>query len=907
MPSASPRSLRSAEMPFAQRPLGIDVAQYQFFINWTNIKADSITFTWVKATESTDFVDPYFTTNAVAAKQVGILTGFYHFAHPERHLGLAGADAEAAFYWSVVSNYVINDGLTIMPVLDYETAPGSNYTKASSSQWVNEWCLDVVNYGYSNGVILNPVVYTDSGTAKTWLDNTVTQWPVWWPSHSTTPQSGGPSPTPWTTWTAWQYNQANLDGITNNEVDEDVFNGTAATLVSTLGVGSYHPNIYYWDPQGTNGPIPNTNLLTGNWEDNSWAAGPTGRITPVGWFEGEAACVGVNVGVGTPPFTLTMNQTHTVAGVFNGVLAPNACNLTINGPGTMIIQSDQGFATGNSSDGSQGITTINPVIAGTGEMVPQGNGLIYLNASNTYSGATQLGYTHGSFTGTIHFNNGSAFGTGAIVLDSFGNGGTFAVEGSAPITIPNSIIVSNNTTNIFIGNTAGVTYAGKWTLNSSQFTFGTGSTPGLLDIISGVVSGASGLTVSGSGTLSLQGTNTYTGTTTIQSPCTLSIGGSGQLGSGIYANSINNSGTFTCASAAPQTLTGIISGSGALNQNGPGTLTLSAANIYTGDTTINGGALVLGSSGSINNSSLLAIGPGGTFNVSAFTSYNLSGSTTLQASGNATPANIYGGSVVNLGSRPIILNYDGSHPALIIAQGTLSLSGNAFIVNGSILSGGVHPLIQQTTGTISSSGSFSVSGTAIPAMGANAAISVSGSNVLLTITDATTTTLGALAPSTYGQTVTFQATISPTPFGGTVQFSDSGVALGGPVPVIGGIASFATNGLAVGSHPIKAAYSGTTGYAASTTAGFSIQQVSLPPNNTPVTITNAAILANGTLQLNFSGVPGYTYLIEAATNLNPPAIWTTLATNTADINGRFNFTDLDATNHDGRYYRTAVQ
>ena len=178
---------------------------------------------------------------------------------------------------------------------------------------------------------------------------------------------------------------------------------------------------------------------------------------------------------------------------------------------------------------------------------------------------------------------------------------------------------------------------------------------------------------------------------------------------------------------------------------------------------------------------------------------------------------------------------------------------------------------------------------------------------MLTITDLTTITLSSLSPSVYGQAASFTATVSPSPPGGTVQFYDNGEALGNPVAINAGAASYSTNTLSVGVHPITASYSGTVGYAASSTANSSTQQVTLPPNSIPVTISGTALLANGTVQMNFTGVPGYNYVIEGTTSLSPPISWTSLGTNTADINGVFNFIDLGATNFNGRYYRSAVQ
>ena len=66
------------------------------------------------------------------------------------------------------------------------------------------------------------------------------------------------------------------------------------------------------------------------------------------------------------------------------------------------------------------------------------------------------------------------------------------------------------------------------------------------------------------------------------------------------------------------------------------------------------------------------------------------------------------------------------------------------------------------------------------------------------------------SPSSYGQSVTISATISPTPAGGTVQFYDNSSPLGSPVAInaVTGTASISSSLLAVGVHSITADYSG---------------------------------------------------------------------------------------------------
>ena len=121
--------------------------------------------------------------------------------------------------------------------------------------------------------------------------------------------------------------------------------------------------------------------------------------------------------------------------------------------------------------------------------------------------------------------------------------------------------------------------------------------------ISAVVGGTAGLTEAGNGTLILANANTYTGNTTI-SGGTLQLGGAGQLGVGNYANNLTNNGAFDCHSSAPQTLSGVISGTGAVTNSGSGTTTLSGANTYLGGTTLSGGNLVAANNAAFGSGSV---------------------------------------------------------------------------------------------------------------------------------------------------------------------------------------------------------------------------------------------------------------------------------------------------------------
>lgn len=61
---------------------------------------------------------------------------------------------------------------------------------------------------------------------------------------------------------------------------------------------------------------------------------------------------------------------------------------------------------------------------------------------------------------------------------------------------------------------------------------------------------------------------------------------------------------------------------------------------------------------------------------------------------------------------------------------------------------------------------------------------------------------------------------------------------------------------------------------------------------------------NGSMTLNFQGIPGYQYLMQFTTNLTPPIAWQTISTNTAASNGLWQFTHTGATNHIDGFYRS---
>jgi autotransporter-associated beta strand protein len=882
---------------FAQRPIGIDVSSYQSAsLNWTTIKGYGVSFGWAKATEGGGVNDSTFVNNMNNAKAAGIYIGGYHYAHPE----LNSASTEASHFWSIAGPYIIADGKSLMPMLDIEgNANTGNVGASSLSDWINQWCTDVIQQAANAGVAIKPCIYISSSHASSWLNSSVTQWNndiADWPyAHATAASSAqaasGPpaGESPWGNWQFWQYDDQNVAQAYTTG-DGDIFNGTLAALtanmLATPITSAVTNSIYYWDPQGTTGANPYTSSMSGTWENSKWSYIATGLSATTNWVEGKAACFGVHTGSGTPAYTITMNANHIVAGFFDGPLTPNSCDVTIAGSGIIQLASGpQGLDPHNSSDGSLGRIRINVPVFGDGVLYPESNGESFLNATNGYTGGTILGYSSNPFNGIVYFNNGSAFGTGPITLWNKGNGGWLVYNGSGAATVTNDVIVLATTTNNIVGNSSGVTFSGNWYC-TNLLTLGTGTNTAFKTIISGVISGSSGITITNRGTLTFRGVNTYSGTTTINSPAVLTIGNSGQLGSGAYAGNIVIGGTFNYSSSAAQTLSGTLSGAGPLNVNAGGTLTVTHANTFTGGTTVSGSAALainadtsLGGAGTAvtlnggtlkNNNTSPALLPARTITLGASGGYfdaGFSGTHPITVGSKLTGS---GALLVNLDSSPVILtntanNYTGNtiigtNGPGYFATGTQALlrSGAAGVIPNGPGFGNV--IINQNYLGILDLGGFSQ---AINGLSGDGVVTNSTGNSVLTIgnNNQTSTFNGVIGSSTLGIAKTGTGTLTlggANKYAGTTTVSAGTLALSAS----GSISNTSAISIAAGA---TLDVSAPTGFALGSGAALSAAGATLPATITgngnvdfgsrPISLTfngtdPALTISQGTLLLN---------------------------------------------------------
>ncbi len=167
-------------------------------------------------------------------------------------------------------------------------------------------------------------------------------------------------------------------------------------------------------------------------------------------------------------------------------------------------------------------------------------------------------------------------------------------------------------------------------------------------------------------------------------------------------------------------------------------------------------------------------------------------------------------------------------------------------------------------------------------LNSNAQTAISATRTF-TVAPAVTTTivLDAAGPATtYGQNVTFTATVVPAPTGGTVQFYRGFNFLGSPVPVIAGQASVTTTTLGATTHEITAEYSGFQIYEPSTSDPISqvvgkapltvaaLNMLRLPNASNPEFVYSLVGFQNGQ-NLGTSGVTGTPDLSTTAVLASP--------------------------------------
>jgi len=196
-----------------------------------------------------------------------------------------------------------------------------------------------------------------------------------------------------------------------------------------------------------------------------------------------------------------------------------------------------------------------------------------------------------------------------------------------------------------------------------------------------------------SGNLILAGTSSYTGTTTVDLGAILTGTTSSLIGN------ITDNGSVVFNQASTGTFAGAISGSGTLIKQNTGTVILTGANTYNGDTTVSAGTLQAGAPNTFSSTSLVTVSTGATLalNNSNQTIGNLTGTgnvtlgtatLTLGDSITQTFSGIIsgvGGSLTKQGAGTFTLigpnTYSGG---TTVSAGTLGVSGTSPVGTGAV-------------------------------------------------------------------------------------------------------------------------------------------------------------------------------------------------------------------------------
>ncbi|UXN58384.1 autotransporter-associated beta strand repeat-containing protein [Phyllobacterium zundukense] len=403
-------------------------------------------------------------------------------------------------------------------------------------------------------------------------------------------------------------------------------------LVNTSGM-----LLTYWD--GDAGPKHNSSVNGGN---GVWrAAGDDNWTSDTGVVNAAFANGSFAIFAGLPG---TVNVDDANGGVSASGMQFATDGYLVQGDDIALVGPQSTIRVGDgSSAGSAYVATINANLTNNSQLVKTDLGTLVLGGTNTYTGGTTINggvlqvasdVNLGAAAGALSIENATLRNTGAFAsargVTLLAAGGTFetladltltgVVGGAGALTKTGASALVLDGANSYAGGTfinggtvavsadanlgaaaGGVTIDGATLRSMASFTSMRSATLGAAGgtvetdsgatlTWSGLVGGAGALTKAGAGTLTLTAANTYTGGTTI-SAGRLQLGDGGSSGS-ILGDVVNN-GVLSFNRSNTYAFSGLISGTGTVEQLGAGTTILSANNSYTGATDIREGTLIV--------------------------------------------------------------------------------------------------------------------------------------------------------------------------------------------------------------------------------------------------------------------------------------------------------------------------
>ena len=443
--------------------------------------------------------------------------------------------------------------------------------------------------------------------------------------------------------------------------------------------------------------------------------------------------------------------THTtgnaIRGVMLGVNENSSATFNLSGTGNLTVNSTNRLMIGRSDSTENNTTSLFSQSGGTATISGLTIGGGGANAATARTGNTAtMTLTGGTFTATNFFSLAAAHSDNS----------TINIGGTAVVTLPNLPTARGS------GATATLNFDGGTLRNSATGTFITGLTNAFIEdggatfdtslnsttisqnLLTHGSSLGGGLTKIGTNTLTLSGTNTYTGNTLVNGG-NIALGNALALQNSAYDTASVNGGLNVTGFATPTLggLTGSVNltstlitgfgsistltlnpqtgitntysgdvgngnGSMALTKTGAGTQVLSGVNTYTGATNVNAGKLLI--NGSTSTSSAVTVANGATLGGSGA----IGGSVTVQTGGTFAPGNsiesIATGNLALLASAVFAQEIDKSvvpdiSGDLAATTGSLSITSGAILTlnelgtSGAWGAGDTITLIGYSTGT----------------------------------------------------------------------------------------------------------------------------------------------------------------------------------------------------------------
>lgn len=366
----------------------------------------------------------------------------------------------------------------------------------------------------------------------------------------------------------------------------------------------------------------------------------------------------LNVGDGTSGGTFQVNTIASNATSVASTINLDGGTFVANGSIAMPSQISTVVQAGGANisvASAQTLTLGSPLTdgGGGGGLRKLGVGTLSLTGANTYTGTTSIA------AGNLAIGNALALQNSTLDLDAADTGTVTAISQNSTLGgLTGSRNLDMLTRTLSIGNNNGsTTYSGE--------------------LSNGAV------TKTGSGTLALTGTNTYTGATTINAGI-LQIGNGSTTGSLSTSSAISGSAgaglVFSRTDNYGGNVPNDIGGGIGLTLNS-GTLALTGSNTYSGTTRINGGVLSLGSANALAGAGDVTFA-GGTLQFTASNSEDFA--SRIKDSGSAIAIDTNGQ------NRTFAGTIDSSNTAGLekSGAGTLVLSGSNTFSGGVTLTGG---------------------------------------------------------------------------------------------------------------------------------------------------------------------------------------------------------------------------